>query len=285
LAWDEVSKLLEEGLLGEDEFEELWKRTAKRPGSDDRLDVYGFLSFNVGLDGLFDFDDEEMEDGEVTMEDDSGVAVPPAALEVAAPAAPSGPSSKETLVRGEGLSPQELFRKLTDGTKGGKLSREDVLRWDFLSDAVAVGDLSQDELDAAFSKASKGKRALDQSRFVTFYKAIDDLFEDDDGGDDSDGADDDRGGGANESGDAVSDSLTLKQELLDLLDDFNDPDLLPCGLDCSEAEQREILKVVSDLERQPSNMIRASGGAIDTRDLTVEDIITSTFLFLKPITS
>jgi hypothetical protein len=267
LAWDEVSKLLEEGLLGEDEFEDLWKKTSKSPGSDDQLDVDGFLSFNVALDGLFDFDDEEMEDGEITVDDDSEGAAPVAAAAAAAAAAPSVGSaspSTEELVSGDGLSPEELFRKLSGGSNSAKLSRDDVLRWEFLCDAIAGGDLSEDELDAIFAKASKGKKALDKGRFVTFYKAIDDLFEDVGGDNYNNDNPDIEGKG---TGGAFSELQRLKRALLNMLDDLSDPDLLPCGLDCSEAEQREILKLVSDLERQPGNMVRASGGDIDIREL------------------
>ena len=70
--WDEIQKLLDEGLIGEDEFDDLWSKTKKSNGgsSEETLDVDGFLSFNVALDDLFDFDDEEMEDGFVDDDDD-----------------------------------------------------------------------------------------------------------------------------------------------------------------------------------------------------------------------
>ena len=57
--WDEIKDLIEEGMLGEDEFDKIWENTIKSPGSPDQLDVDGFLSFNVELDDLFVFDDEE----------------------------------------------------------------------------------------------------------------------------------------------------------------------------------------------------------------------------------
>ena len=41
-AWDEVSKLMEDGLLGDEEFEDLWRKTKKSPGSKDQIDVDGF---------------------------------------------------------------------------------------------------------------------------------------------------------------------------------------------------------------------------------------------------
>jgi hypothetical protein len=263
-AWDEVSKLLADGLLGEDEFEDLWRKTSKSPGSDDQLDVDGFLSFNVALDGLFDFEDDDVDDGEVPADGDPDLS------EGADPAPSSAPPAARTepLVDGDGISAQELFRRLTDVAGANGLSREDVLRWSFLRGVIDDGDLTVSELESIFAKASKGKNALDEKNFVAFTEAIDDLFEDDDGEDGFDNP--------NYTDDRVADTRTdsesplsplLKQELLDALDDLNDPDLLPCGLDSNEFEQKEILNLVSDLEKEPSNMIRASGGEFDVKEL------------------
>jgi PAP_fibrillin len=246
--WDEVSKLLEDGLLGEDEFDELWKNTAKSPGTDDQLDVYGFLSFNVGLDGLFDFDDEEMDDDEVS--DDT----PAAAVDAAQPE-----PTPMVVVDGDGLSPSQIFRKLTDAARSTTLSREGLLRWRFLSEVLEDGDLKEDELDSIFQKSSNGKAVLDEAGFVALYRSIDDLFEENYEEDDDE---------EDEEFDEDDEALELlKLDLLVTLENLSDPELLPCGLECTEGEQKEVLDLVSELERQPTNRIRSRGGYVDVAEL------------------
>lgn len=233
-AWDEVSKLLEDGLLDAEEFEELWRQTKKSPGSDEKLDLDGFLSFNVALDGLFAFDDDEMDDGDETESD----------LPASDTRTDTAPAS---LVEGEGIPTKELFRLLSSN---GALTRDALLRWGELREFLDDGDLTESEVGSLFANAAKGATTLDLQGFTEFRTALDGLFEDDD-----------------EEEALVSDSKTIKQGLLELLDDFSDPDLLPCGLDFTGSEQEEVLKLVTELERQPSNLVRARGGDVSPLEL------------------
>jgi hypothetical protein len=61
--WNEVETLVSEGMLSEEEFQDLWKMSATKKA----MDLAGFLKFNNALDQLFDFDDE----GEVEVDLDS----------------------------------------------------------------------------------------------------------------------------------------------------------------------------------------------------------------------
>jgi hypothetical protein len=242
-AWDEVGKLLEDGLLGEDEFEDLWAKTQKSSGSSEELDVDGFLSFNVALDGLFDFDAEEM-----TEDDD----------EEPLESSPTVTESRE-MVEGESLSSRSLFAALADSN--GLVSKSDLERWSELQDMQAEGDLLPLELENMFdgvAKSAKDASKLDESGFVALYQAIADLFEEND--EDADQPKEEpQGPSGNE----------LKQELLATIKDVSsDKDRMACGLECTETEQRQILSIVTELESRPTNIIREKQGAVYDADLT-----------------
>jgi hypothetical protein len=161
-AWDEVGKLLEDGLLGDDEFEDLWAKTQKNTGSSEELDIDGFLSFNVALDGLFDFDDLEM------IEDDDEEPLE------------SSPKVNESeMVEGESLSTPALFAALANSN--GLLGKSDLERWSELQEMLAEGDVLPLELESMFNgiaKSVKDASKLDESGFVILYQAISDLFDD-----------------------------------------------------------------------------------------------------------
>ena len=57
--WKEVGNLLEEGLLGEDEFDELWEKAANKDDGGESLRLRGFLDFNLALDDLFELEQED----------------------------------------------------------------------------------------------------------------------------------------------------------------------------------------------------------------------------------
>lgn len=249
-AWDEVSKLLVEGLLGRDEFEDLWVKTKKSPGSSEELDVDGFLSFNVALDGLFEFGDDEM------TEDDDEEPLPFVA----------SPAVAETLeiVEGESLSVLALYTALADSD--GLVGKNDLKRWGELQDMLADGEMLPLELEDLFERVSKSAQdatKLDEIGFTAMFKAIEDLFEADD--------DDQAEQPTLEPEAELSGSSEgeLKQELLDILDEVNsDTDRLACGLESDERQQRQILSIVADLENGATNIIRQKKGAIAETDLT-----------------
>jgi hypothetical protein len=233
--WDEVASLLQDGMLDDEEFEELWDKTEKAHGSSDQLDMDGFLSFNVFLDGLFEFDNSEMR-GESDVE-----------REISNDAAtrPSG-TARRSMVEGDDLPPSVLFSSIMG--PDGFVSQDDLQYWVELSELVADGDLQKTELDTLFKKAGNGKDKLDQAAFTNLVNTINDLFEDVD------------------DAPSTSETISLKVELIDTLNDLNDPDLLPCGLDSDEREQKEIISIINDLEKQPTNIVRTRD-EIDQQDL------------------
>lgn len=246
--WDEIQKLLAEGLIGEDEFDDLWSKTKKSNGgsSEQALDVEGFLSFNVALDDLFDFDDEEMEDDEddeEKEEEEEGEAV----------AESAGPELR--MVEGEDLPPDVLFVSLAD--ENGLVGFDELKRWQELSIMINDGDLAVSELEEIFRGVKKSEMDLnkiEEEGFVALCRAIDDLFEEI-----SDEEDDDN----RES----SSRIDRKAELLDAISDLEVEGLLPCGLEATDREQREILSIVEQLEQESSNLIRSQETPIEPRDL------------------
>ena len=112
-SWDEVQKLLSEGLLGDDEFNDIWERKPKSPGSNEELDVDGFLSFNVALDGLFDFDNDD-EDSIEDAEDGEEVRRAEGSKDKGASARKASKEGKKQMVEGAGLPPGILFAALAD---------------------------------------------------------------------------------------------------------------------------------------------------------------------------
>jgi hypothetical protein len=245
-AWDEVGKLLEDGLLGDDEFEDLWAKTQKNTGSSEELDIDGFLSFNVALDGLFDFDDLEM------IEDDDEEPLE------------SSPKVNESeMVEGESLSTPALFAALANSN--GLLGKSDLERWSELQEMLAEGDVLPLELESMFNgiaKSVKDASKLDESGFVILYQAISDLFEEE--------IDEDVQPPKEEPEEEVPEQTgnQLKQELLDtIVVVSSDKDRLACGLECSEIEQRQVLSLITELEQRSTNTIRQKQGAVYDTDL------------------
>ena len=242
--WDEVSTLLQDGMLGEDEFDSLWEKTVKSPGLTDQLDVDGFLSFNVALDALFEFDDEEMVD-----EDDDA----PKATAEDVPKPVNAP-----MVEGDDLEPDVLFEILAN--PDGLVGKNEINRWKELREWLAEGDILPKELQEIFSavpKADKEGTKIDKAGFLMFYKAVDDLFEDVIDGDDD-----------TEPSESQASSASRKTDLLNVLAELNDdPEMLPCGLECTEPEQRAIRGLVEDIESGPGNLVRLKQGAIELSDL------------------
>ena len=251
LQWDEIRKLLSEGLIDNEEFDTIWEKTPKRPGTTNKLDVDGFLSFNVELDGLFDFDDEDVFDDTSSVQKTRNG---------------SDPTTSAT-VDDEGLSPTELFDALAGSD--GLVGMEELKRWGDLQDMLSEGDLLPLELDTFFEKIvsqtpdMSGK--LDLDGFVLLYKKIDSLFEEEE--------DEDIGGAGSSKGSdqSAKSSSTVKKDLLLALDGINeDEDRLPCGLESTEREQKLVQSIVNALEAEPANIVRQKQGAIEMPDLAGE---------------
>lgn len=228
--WDEVQKLLAEGLLGDDEFEDLWMKTTKSPGSSDLLlDVDGFLSFNVALDSLFEFDDEEDQSFQQS----------------------SGEAPVRKMVEGDELPPGVLFAALAD--EDYLVGMNELKYWAELQDMLAQGDLLQSELQEAYDKVKKNESGkLDEDGFIKLYEEIDSLFDEDE---------------ELESTSSSMASKRVKDDLIAFLDVIVEDDQLPCGLECSEKDQKQVLNIVSALEEQPTNFVTSKKGNVQLKDL------------------
>lgn len=235
--WDEVLKLFEDDLLAEDEFEALWDQTPKSPSDPEKIDVDGFFSFNVALDDLFDTDDD----------DD--------------PIDNQQERSQSLIVEGD-MSPDQLFSALAG--MDGFVSRDDLSRWSELQDLLNDGELLVNELNEIYLTSALGKDKLDQSAFLKFYSSIDALFEPED-----DGIVEKNLITAPTSLPITAVMSETKELLLRILEGMNDVDdtRLPCGLEASEREIASVLKLVNQLEREPTNRIMAKGGGVDAADL------------------
>jgi hypothetical protein len=247
--WDEVQKLIEDGLLGEDELEDLWNQTPKSPGSPDQLDVDGFLSFNVALDDLFEFPDEGDADSPEQGSSDT----------VADISLPTIVSTDSNTVMGDDLPPSVLFAALAN--ENGRVGMDELKKWGELQEMIDEGDLSPAELKSIFERITKADDTtdqLDERGFTFFYEAVDALFDYDESDDAS-----------NPSASTANQATALwKSELLSLLGKINNnPDRLPCGLECTDFEDRQVLRLVAELEQQASNVLRQRQGKIQTVDL------------------
>lgn len=245
-AWEEIGKLLSEGLLDGEEFDELWSKTPKSPGSSDQLDVDGFLSFNVALDGLFEFDgdEEELEAGSSKATESKAEA--------------SKPSRK--MVEAGDLPPGVLFAAIAD--EEYLVGMDELKLWAELQDMLDDGDLLPAELQDFYDSIEKtGSGKLSEEGFISLYGKIDALFEDEND--------------ATEESQRISEMPTenvAKEDLLNFVqlieDEDQDDESLACGLDSSEKDRKQVLNIVTALEDQPSNLIRQKKGNIEATDLT-----------------
>lgn len=240
-AWDEVKKLMNEGLLGEDEFEVLWDSSASSFGKFVNSD--GFLAFNVALDDLFDFADE---DGNTEDLEDVG-------METEMPAA-------RAMVKQGDMPPGVLFANLADDNQ--LVGMEELELWVELQEMLQEGDLQKAELRDIYngqaSSTPLGK--LDEEAFLRLYAEIDNLFEEEN--DDPDGA--------ISSKTDPEQTKKVKEDLLAFLEIIQEGDIemLPCGLDAAETDQKQILNIVKALEMQSSNLVKQKEGNIELVELT-----------------
>ena len=277
--WDEITKLLQEGLLGQDEFEDIWGKTKKSPGDEGKLDVDGFLSFNVALDSLFEFEDDDMEElaEEALADAETQTAMEiKAASEVEAASAvePQQPTSasKGSVEEGD-MSTDQLFAALAN--EKGLVTWKDLSRWSDLQEMLKEGELMRSELDDIFlSSASQETKALDKEAFETLYNAIDDIFEDDDEDEEEDEP---------VAASSPAQASETKSTLLRFIANINsDEERLPCGLEASEVEQGTVLSIVNELEGEPTNIILERKGDVDMYDIAGDwDLIYSSSSAMK----
>lgn len=240
--WDEIQKLFNDGLLGEEEFEAIWEKTLKSPGSSDQLDVEGFLSFNVALDDLFVFDDDDDDD------DDENDNVEHDHIAVSKPQELS-----KGMVEGEDLPPGVLFAALAN--EDNLVGMEELQRWGELQVMLADELLLPLELQSIYDGTPKRvDDMLDEAGFSLFYEAIDALFEDED---------DDE-----EKQPVVSQASQAKTQLLALLAEINrDSERLPCGLESTDREEKLVMDIVNELEKAPSNLVQQKQGNVQVTDV------------------
>eukprot|EP00586_Coscinodiscus_wailesii_P014756 CAMPEP_0172498678 /NCGR_PEP_ID=MMETSP1066-20121228/115742_1 /TAXON_ID=671091 /ORGANISM="Coscinodiscus wailesii, Strain CCMP2513" /LENGTH=723 /DNA_ID=CAMNT_0013272061 /DNA_START=444 /DNA_END=2615 /DNA_ORIENTATION=- len=235
LNWDEVKQLIRDDMLSKEEFEDLWDNTAKLPGAMGEmcLDVEGFLSFNVALNDLFVFEDDDDDDIAEVVDITNEETVEKAVDE-----------THDFVVTEEDLDPETLFSLLTKNTNNPLSLNDLTQRWGELQEMLSEGDLMKEELRAFFDKAPKAPgndNKLDKDGFVVLYDSIDSLFEDDD---------DDK------EVENMPPPPNPKTTLLNLFSriqqapsaiDDNSP-ALPCGLEASDNQREQILSIISSME-------------------------------------
>jgi hypothetical protein len=157
---------------------------------------------------------------------------------------------KREMVSGVDLPPGVLFAALANDDY--MVGLKELSRWQELQDMLRVGDLLPDELLEMMDKNAPAG-LLDESGFIIMYETIESLFEDD-----------------NEAAvTAKSNFAAIKAGLLNFLSALNnDEDRLPCGLECTDREINEVLKMVTNLENDSSNVVRQRQGDIQLADLT-----------------
>eukprot|EP00531_Pseudo-nitzschia_arenysensis_P018587 CAMPEP_0116154420 /NCGR_PEP_ID=MMETSP0329-20121206/21770_1 /TAXON_ID=697910 /ORGANISM="Pseudo-nitzschia arenysensis, Strain B593" /LENGTH=597 /DNA_ID=CAMNT_0003651397 /DNA_START=45 /DNA_END=1838 /DNA_ORIENTATION=- len=244
--WEEIESLFEEGLLGEDEFEELWENAlGDQKGS---LDASGFLKFNMGLDDLFVLDDDDDEE-EQEQEGDKPQA-----------SSTTDVSQRAMVVEGDN-PPGVLFSQLAD--KEYLVGREELNLWTELKEMLDDGEILESELQEIYDNvksSSSGK--LDEEGFQKLYDEIEALFEEVD--DDEDGAEEVTTAPQKQQSQM---SARVKDDLLAFIDIIIEEDEERCGFGASEADQEQVLNILKFLEQQPTNMIVAKEGNIERVDL------------------
>lgn len=241
--WEEIESLFEEGLLGEDEFEELWKNSVNE--ENESLDANGFLKFNLQLDDLFDLEDVEDEDIEIVAkeaEKSSSTVAPP----------------REMVVEGD-MPPGVLFSQLAD--KNYLVGMKELNLWTELKDLLEDGELSEAELQEMYDKfatlESSGK--LNEDGFLQLYDEIDALFEEID--------EDDTEGVVAPPKQVPPTNTRVKEDLLAFIDIIVEEDEELCGFGVSESDQEQVLNILQVLEKQPTNLMVKKEGNIERFDL------------------
>ena len=228
--WSEIQGLIDDNELGEDEFEEMWERTAKSPGST-KIDVEGFLSFNVALDDLFVFEDDDA----FTQENEE----------------PDNMNTPQQIPMfyADDLPPGVIFSELAD--ENLLMGMEELKRWGDLQNMLMDGEIMPIELQNIYDQIPKApgtNNKVNEEGFEQLYNAIEDLFEEEEEQEDP--------------------SALAKEDLIALIAQLGrDEDRLPCGLESSEEEIQQILDITTALESGSSNLVISSGGDILPADV------------------
>ncbi len=240
--WEEIEGLFEEGLLGEDEFEELWENAVdNEKGS---LDAGGFSKFNLGLDDLFVLDDDEEEDeGDIEIESESSTAPP---------------APRAMVVEGD-MPPGVLFSQLVN--KDYLVGRGELALWTELKDLLDDGELEESELQEIYDKFAKTSGKLNEEEFLQLYDEIEALFEEID--------DDQEETVATPPQPQQSPSMNtrVKDDFLAFIDIIVEEDEEFCGFGALEADQEQVLNILKVLEQQPTNLVIQKEGNIERSDL------------------
>lgn len=244
MQWEEIESLLQEGLLGEDEFEELWKNSV---GSEnDSLDANGFSNFNLGLDDLFVLDNDEEDE-----EEDS-------------PATASAP--RAMVIEGD-MPPGVLFSQLAD--MNYLVGMKELNLWAEVKDLLEEGELSESELQEMFDKYATSEGKLTEDSFLQLYDQIDGLFEEDD---DDENVEEKVVASSppqqQQQKQSPAANTKVKEDFLSFIDIVVEDDENPCGFGASDSDQEQLLNILKVLEQQPTNMILQKDGNIELADLT-----------------
>ena len=235
--WKDITELLNDNMLDEIEFDEIWTKVLKASKSSDQLDLDGFISFNMELDELFVFDDEEDNGSDEINDNDQGKPV--------------------EMFYGDDLPAGVIFSELADDEF--LIGMDELKRWGDLQDMLSSGDILSIELQNILEQIPKApgtKDKLNEEGFENLYDAIDALFEDEEG----------------MEVDNIDNKLStknVKNQLLETISSFEDDDeKMPCGLESTENEVQEVLNIVAQLETQSSNLVISSGGDLIPTDVS-----------------
>jgi len=246
--WSEIQQLFDDGMFGEDEFDEIWNQTPKNT-SDEQLDLEGFLSFNNALDELFVFEEDEEEEKV-------------AEKSVVDKKQKSDEKEKELLmVNGEDLPPGVIFANLAN--ENNLVAKKDLKRWVQLREMLNEGDLLPAEFTNFFDEAPKAEGTTDklnEDGFTSLYEAIEALFEEVDDEEEA------------TSPEVTVSSYSSKTDFMNLLTRTvaTGSDTLPCGLECSDRQIEKMVAAASTLEMEASNLIVQRDGDITLEDLAGE---------------
>ena len=151
------------GDLLPEELDEIWDEAPKFPNvkeGDERIDVDGFVQVYRTIDDLFEGEDEEQANSDASQSADEK---------------PMGDEDSELV---------EIFATIaTDG----KLTKEELKKWDEVETLIADTMLGEDEFDKLWDDACSSK-TMDEAGFLKFNNLLDSLFdfEDEDQDDDLD---------------------------------------------------------------------------------------------------
>eukprot|EP00527_Entomoneis_sp_CCMP2396_P008517 CAMPEP_0198151444 /NCGR_PEP_ID=MMETSP1443-20131203/55550_1 /TAXON_ID=186043 /ORGANISM="Entomoneis sp., Strain CCMP2396" /LENGTH=587 /DNA_ID=CAMNT_0043817099 /DNA_START=207 /DNA_END=1970 /DNA_ORIENTATION=- len=245
--WDEIETLIVDGILGEDEFQELWDACPKEDSGS--LDLEGFMNFNSNLDNLFDFDYEFDEEG-------TGNTKPTTFAN----------TKDEIAEEDKVVEKVDLFSALAGDS--GLVRLDDLSKWDELSEMLDEGEITKDEVVQMFSdalKKSSDAMALDNNAFAAMKADIDDLFEDE-------GIDSEEEVEPEPVQQQSVAASEFKEDLLRALDLMKerteDEGRLPCGLESTEREDKVVLNLANQLVKDKANVVLQKQGNIEMDDLT-----------------